>query len=58
MIVLLVLVGVLVLGAAVRLALPSLRRLRMAAELRGDWWSRFERELSAYEHNRRFERRA
>jgi primosomal protein N'' len=43
-----------VLGAlATRLALPSVRRWRMAAELRGDWWSRFERELRDYERVRR-----
>jgi hypothetical protein len=25
----------------------------MAAELRGDWWSRFERQMRAYERDRR-----
>lgn len=49
MIVLLALVGCLLVVAAARLALPSVRRWRMAAELRGDWWSRFERELRDYE---------
>jgi len=49
MIVLLVLAGVILAAAATRLALPSMRRWRMAAELRGDWWTRFERELRAYE---------
>lgn len=58
MILLLAVVGCILLAAAMRLALPSLRRWRMASQLRGDWWSRFERELRAYEHNRRFERRA
>ncbi len=49
MIVLLALVGIILSAAAIRLAVPSLRRWRMAAALRGDWWSRFERELHAYE---------
>ena len=34
-----------------RLLLPSLHRTRMAAELRGDWWGRFERLLRDYERN-------
>lgn len=49
MILVLALVGCLLVAAAMRLALPSLRRWKMAAELRGDWWTRFERELRAYE---------
>jgi hypothetical protein len=49
MILLLALVGFVLIAAAVRLALPSLRRWRMAVALRGDWWTRFERELRAYE---------
>jgi len=53
MIVLFALVGCLLLAVATRLALPSVRRWRMAAELRGDWWSRFERELRDYERARR-----
>jgi hypothetical protein len=53
MIVLVALVSMVLITVAVRLALPSVRRWRMAAELRGDWWSRFERELRAYEHHRR-----
>lgn len=52
MIFLLALIGCLLVAAAARLALPSVRRWRMAAELRGDWWSRFERELRAYERRR------
>ena len=52
MIVLLALVGCLLIAVATRLALPSLRRWRMAAELRGHWWSRFERELRDYERGR------
>lgn len=53
MIVLVALASVVLITVAVRLALPSVRRWRMAAELRGDWWSRFERELRAYERHRR-----
>jgi hypothetical protein len=53
MIVFLALVGCLLIAVAARLALPSVRRWRMAAELRGDWWSRFERELRDYERARR-----
>jgi alpha-beta hydrolase superfamily lysophospholipase len=51
MIVLLALAGVILGAAAMRLALPSVRRWRMAAELRGDWWSRFERQMRAYERD-------
>lgn len=51
MIVLLVLAGCILFAVATRLALPSVRRWRMAAQLRGDWWSRFERELRAYERD-------
>jgi hypothetical protein len=49
MVTLLAFVGCILLAVAMRLGVPSLRRRRMAAELRGDWWSRFERELRAYE---------
>ena len=52
MILLLALAGVILCGLAVRLSVPSMRRWRMAAELRGDWWSRFEREMRAYESRR------
>ena len=51
MIVLLAVAGVLVCGAALRVAVPSVRRWRMAAELRGDWWSRFEHDVHAYERD-------
>lgn len=51
MIVVLALAGVILCAVAMRLALPSFRRWRMAAELRGDWWSRFEREMRAYERD-------
>ena len=49
MIVLLALAVIVLTAAATRLALPALRRWRMAAELRGDWWTRFERDLRTYE---------
>lgn len=49
MILLLAAACIVLLIVAIRLALPSLRRWRMAAELRGDWWARFEREMRAYE---------
>ena len=32
----------------VRAAVRALRRRRMASELSGDWWPRFEREFRAY----------
>lgn len=51
MVLLLVLAGLVLCAAAMRLVLPSVRRWRMAAELRGDWWSRFEREMRAYERD-------
>ncbi len=51
MILLLVLAGLILCAVVLRLALPSVRRWRMAAELRGDWWSRFEREMRAYERD-------
>ncbi len=51
MILLLAVAGCILFAVAVRLALPAVRRWRMAAELRGDWWSRFERELRAYERD-------
>ncbi|MDQ6818526.1 MAG: hypothetical protein M3018_14145 [Actinomycetota bacterium] len=44
---LLILVAVVLVALVVRL-LRGLRRRRMASELRGDWWPRFEREFSAY----------
>jgi hypothetical protein len=45
---LLVPVVVVVLAVAVRLVLPTLRRLRLSLELRGDWWPNFEREFRVY----------
>jgi hypothetical protein len=32
----------------ISLLLPELRRLGLRAELRGDWWSRFEMQFRAY----------
>lgn len=51
MIVLLAIVGCILIAAATRVATSSLQPGRMAAELRGDWWTRFERELRAYERD-------
>lgn len=51
MILVLALAGLCICAAATRLVLPSVRRWRMAAELRGDWWSRFEREMRAYDRD-------
>jgi hypothetical protein len=48
MLVLLVVVGAIALAAAVRVSVLAVRRWRMAAELRGDWWGRFEQEFRAY----------
>ncbi|MDQ6819072.1 MAG: hypothetical protein M3076_01830 [Actinomycetota bacterium] len=38
----------LLLFVTMRISLPCLRRRRMAWELRGNWWPRFEREFRAY----------
>jgi hypothetical protein len=46
--ILLVVIALIVAAVMVRLAMPRLRRHRMAAELRGDWWATFEREFRAY----------
>lgn len=46
--ILLVVIAVLAVAVAMRVSLVALRRHRMAAELRGDWWPRFEREFRAY----------
>ncbi len=40
--------ALLFLFATMRISLLRLRRRRMAWELRGDWWARFEREFRAY----------
>ena len=53
MIALAVVIGLLLMAAGMRLAGPALRQLRVRSELRGDWWSRFERELRDYERVRR-----
>ncbi len=47
-VILLVVFVIVALAVAVRLGLPVLQRRRIAAELRGDWWTRFEREFRAY----------
>ncbi len=48
MIVFLIVVALLALGMASPLALQAYRRRRMTAELRKDWWPRFERDLREY----------
>ncbi len=35
-------------GTGLRFGLPAVRRWRMGAQLRGDWWLRFEREFREY----------
>jgi hypothetical protein len=42
--------GLAVLMIAARLALPRYRRWRLEAELRGDWWTRFETDFRSYSH--------
>jgi hypothetical protein len=46
--ILLVFLGVLLIAVVVRLSVLSLRRRRMAAEIRGDWWPRFEQDFRRY----------
>ena len=48
MVVLFAVLGLVLVAVAIRLALPVVRRWRLARELRRDWWSRFEREFHAY----------
>jgi hypothetical protein len=48
MIVLLIVVALLVLALISPLAMRVYRRRRLTAELRKDWWPRFERDLRAY----------
>jgi hypothetical protein len=48
MIVLLIPFALIVLSVAWQIAVPAYRRRRMAAELRRDWWPRFERDLREY----------
>lgn len=48
MVVLLILSLLALAAVALRLALPALRRQLIVWELRGDWWSRFERDFNAY----------
>ena len=59
----LVVVALIAGAVIIRLILPVVWHLRLAAELRGDWWARFEHEFRAYasrslEDGRRAERRA
>lgn len=46
--ILVVVPALLLLFATMRISLLRLRRRRMAWELHGDWWPRFEREFRAY----------
>ena len=46
--VLLIAVGLILVGLMVHMMLPAYRRHRMAAELRHDWWPRFEHDLREY----------
>jgi aromatic ring-opening dioxygenase catalytic subunit (LigB family) len=46
--ILLIPVAFIVAGLVVHMVLPVYRRHRMAAELRQDWWPRFERDLREY----------
>ena len=46
--ILLVAIGALAIALAARVSVISLRRRRMAAEIRGDWWPRFEQEFRRY----------
>jgi hypothetical protein len=39
---------VIVVAVAVRLTVPWVGRARVYFQLRGDWWSGFEREFRAY----------
>lgn len=48
MVVLLALSLLVLATVALRLAMPTLRRRLIIWELRGDWWSRFERDLNEY----------
>lgn len=41
-------IAFLALAVVVRLMAPPLRRMWRARELRGDWWSGFEREFREY----------
>lgn len=47
-VILLGLMAVMAVAVGVRLITPVVRRRRLAAELREDWWPAFERELQAY----------
>lgn len=44
----LALLALIVVAVTVRLIVPPDRRRRMDADLRRDWWPRFEREFRAY----------
>ena len=46
--ILLAVIGAPVIALAARVSVISLRRRRMEAEIRGDWWPRFEQEFRTY----------
>jgi hypothetical protein len=61
MVILFAVLGLVLVAVAIRLALPTVRRRRLAWELRCDWWSAFERDFRAYvhsTHHRKASRRA
>jgi hypothetical protein len=45
-------IGLIFLGLLIHMMLPAYHRHRMAAELRHDWWPRFERDLRDYTSQR------
>jgi hypothetical protein len=47
--ILLILIAVIVVAALLMKLAPAIRRHRLKAQLRGDWWERFERDLRGYE---------
>lgn len=47
--ILLIPIAVIVVAALLLKLAPTVRRHRLKAQLRGDWWERFERDLRAYE---------
>ncbi len=46
--ILIVAAALFLLAVVVRIGVPMIRRQRLNRQLRGDWWSGFEREFRAY----------
>ena len=46
--ILLCVIAMIAVAVLVRLTAPRIRRRRIARELHGDWWSRFELEFRQY----------